>query len=341
MLPTVSLERARTIVREQIFPVLAPGIRGIIGQSPYSILSSLEEIRVRQGKPLQVYTHREEHYLNGQGQPVRDVQKAYTVTEEDVAQTIQLLTRSSLYTLEEELRRGYLTIAGGHRVGLAGRTVLSGEGVVQTMKHITQLNIRIARQIPGAADTIKQYLVDSAGYKLHNALLISPPQCGKTTLLRDLALQISDGLLHPKLKGMKVGIVDERSELAGCVNGVPQHAVGSRTDVMDACPKAEGMLMMIRSMSPHVVITDEIGRDEDREAILEAIHAGVHVIASAHGFSLTEVKNRPALRALFEAKAFTRYLVLSRRKGPITLEGVYDKNGQCLHRGEGRSEWSN
>jgi stage III sporulation protein AA len=163
-----------------------------------------------------------------------------------------------------------------------------------------------------------------------NTLLISPPQCGKTTLLRDLARQISNGTLHARMKGMKVGIVDERSELAGCVQGVPQHDVGLRTDVLDACPKAEGMIMMIRSMSPHLLITDEIGRMEDCEAILEAVHAGVHVITTAHGFGLSEVRKRPAIRELFKAGAFSRYIVLSRRLGPGTVEAVYDRQGERI-----------
>ncbi|MFC4769141.1 stage III sporulation protein AA [Effusibacillus consociatus] len=341
MLPTASRNQIETAIRQQILPVLAPAIRSIISRTPPSVQFSLEEIRIRLGKPLQVYTHQGDYYLDPQGQPFRFLPKAYCVSEEDVAQTLQLLTRSSLYALEEELRRGFLTIAGGHRVGLAGRTILSAEGFVQTMKDITNLNIRVARQVQGVADPVKEYLMNPSGYKLYNTLIISPPQCGKTTLLRDLARQISDGSLHPKMKGLKVGIVDERSELAGCVNGVPQHSVGSRTDVLDGCPKAQGMLMMIRSMSPHVLITDEIGREEDRDAIQEAVHAGVHVIASAHGYNLAEIKNRPAIQSLFEAKVFSRFLVLSRRNGPVTLEGVYDKNGQRLYQREGRSEWSN
>ncbi|WP_018132452.1 stage III sporulation protein AA [Effusibacillus pohliae] len=340
MLPTASQNRMEMVIREQILPVLAPVIRHLISRSPRPLQLALEEIRIRQGKPLQVYTHQGDYYLDPEGQPIRLDHKAYRVTQEEVSQTIQLLTRSSLYALEEELRRGYLTIAGGHRVGLAGRTVLSSEGFVQTMKDITHLNIRIAREVPGVADSIKQHLINPAGYKLYNALIISPPQCGKTTLLRDIARQVSDGLLHPNLPGQKVGIVDERSELAGCVNGIPQHAVGSRTDVLDACPKAEGMLMMIRSMSPQLLITDEIGREADRDAILEAVHAGVAVIASAHGHNMAEVKKRPAIRSLIEEQVFSRYLVLSRRLGPVTLEAVYDKHGQCLHRREGRAEWS-
>ncbi|BCJ85930.1 stage III sporulation protein AA [Effusibacillus dendaii] len=336
MIPTNLPNEMEPVIQEQILPVLAPTIRNLISKVPSRYLKLLEEIRIRQEKPLQMYTHANDFFVDSEGLPVQESSKAYRVTEEDVAQTIQLLTRSSLYALEEELRRGYLTIAGGHRVGLTGKTVLSPDGFVQTLKQFSGLNIRIARQIPGAADSIKPYIVNPLTQRLCSSLIISPPQCGKTTLLRDLARQISDGILHPKLRGLKVGIVDERSELAGSVNGVAQHAIGCRTDVLDGCPKAEGMLMMIRSMSPDVLITDEVGREEDRDAIREAVHAGVTVIASAHGVSLQEVCQRPALQALFDTRSFERYIVLSRRAGPITLETVHDNQGNCLYERKGR-----
>nr|WP_231705805.1 stage III sporulation protein AA [Effusibacillus lacus] len=335
MFPAVPHNRMEYVIEHQILPVLAPAIRKLAARSPQPVRTSLEEIRIRQEQPVQVYTHQGDYFLDPDGQPIRSLNKAYRATGEDVAQTVQLLTRSSLYAWEEELRRGYVTIAGGHRVGLAGKAVLTPLGSVQTLKHISCINIRIAREIQGAADGVKQFLTGMEG-KLHNTLIISPPQSGKTTLLRDIARQASDGLLHPGLRGMKVGVVDERSELAGCVNGIPQHSIGARTDVLDACPKAEGMLMMIRSMSPQLLITDEIGREQDRDAILEAVHSGVAVIASAHGLTLSEVRNRPAIRSLFEEKVFSRYIVLSRRNGPLTLEGVYDKDGQCLFKREGR-----
>lgn len=330
--PKSSLER---IISGQILPVLAPALRSIIANMPNQLQQSLEEIRLRLGRPLQIYTQAGDSYLDGHGRAIRNEAAAHRVNREELTQTLQLMTRSSLYALEEELRRGYITIAGGHRVGLAGRTVLSPDGTIQTMKDIVYLNIRIAREVPGVADAVKQYIVNPANYSLYNTLVISPPQCGKTTLLRDLARQISDGSFHPKMQGLKVGIVDERSELAGCVDGVPQHAVGARTDVMDACPKAEGMLMMIRSMSPQVLVTDEIGRDQDRDAILEAVHAGVQVVTSAHGCRLEDVRKRPALSALFDAKVFSRYLILSRHQGPVTLESVYDGVGQTIYRRKG------
>ncbi|MGE5577000.1 MAG: stage III sporulation protein AA, partial [Syntrophothermus sp.] len=157
-----------------------------------------------------------------------------------------------------------------------------------------------------------------------STLIISPPQCGKTTLLRDLARQISDGAPAIGLIGRKVGIVDERSEIAGCYHGVPQNDVGLRTDVLDTCPKAEGIMLLLRSMSPEVVVTDEIGGEEDVEAVEEACHAGVAVIATAHGHDLAELLRRPGTGRLIREGHFQRAVVLSRREGPGTLEVIVE-----------------
>jgi stage III sporulation protein AA len=146
-----------------------------------------------------------------------------------------------------------------------------------------------------------------------------------------LARAWSEGDPYPRESGRKVTIVDERSEIAGSVDGVPQFRVGPRTDVLDACPKAEGMLMAIRSLSPDVVVTDEIGRIQDRDAILEATHAGVSVVATAHSHHLDDLKSRPAMRELFDVRAFDRYVILSRRRGPGTIERVLDGEGRSLN----------
>lgn len=323
------------IIREQIAPVLPQRLRQAILLLPQDVLERLEEIRIRLSRPLMICYGGRDGFVSPEGRVYADPGQGCVIGEEEIHQTLNLLTKSSLYALEEELRRGYLTIAGGHRVGIAGRALLDGQGQVRGLKEIATFNIRIARDIRGAAHPLASLLIEPAASRLHNTLLISPPQCGKTTLLRDLARQISSGTLHPNLAGLKVGIVDERSEIAATWRGVPQHDLGPRTDILDACPKAEGMLMMIRSLSPHVLITDEIGRPEDSQAVMEAIHAGVGVIATAHGFGLQEVRRRRELRELFEMGAFTRYIVLSRRRGPCTVEGVHDRTGERISFGEG------
>lgn len=320
-----------SILRGEILPMLAPCIRDLVAAMAWGKAEELEEIRLREGRPLMVGGGGWDTMLDLEGRGTQNPGRAYLVTRDDVSRTLQLMSRGSLYAVEDELRGGYLTLQGGHRVGLAGRAVLEN-GAVRTLKHISGLNVRLARERPGAADAVIGRLVSKGG-RVGSALIVSPPQCGKTTLLRDIVRQLSYGLPALGLAGQKVGVVDERSEIAACWDGVPQNDVGPRTDVLDACPKAEGMMMMLRSMSPAVVATDEIGRPEDALAVQEALAAGVAVLATAHGRTPDEVAGRPALRELMAAGAFERYIILSRRRGPGTVEAILG-NGETDVTGE-------
>ena len=166
---------------------------------------------------------------------------------------------------------------------------------------------------------------------MYHTLIISPPRCGKTTLLRDLIRQISDG--NKWVKGCTVGVVDERSELAGCYRGIPQNQMGMRTDVLDGCPKADGMLMLVRSMSPQVVAVDEIGAPEDVEAIKYAMHCGCKMIATVHGETLDEIQRKPLFEQLIKEQCFDRYIVLKNEKQVGELAGIYDTQGRQIHVG--------
>ncbi len=251
--------------------------------------------------------------------------EAYLVTHDDMLKMLNLISNHSIYRLEEELKRGYITINGGHRIGISGKVLLE-QGEVKSIKDISSYNIRIAKQKIGAADKVLSFLLSDREERVHNTLIISPPQCGKTTLLRDIARQLSAGLPKHHFSSKKVGIVDERSEIAGCVFGVPQNEVGPRTDVLDACPKAEGMMMMIRSMSPEVLIVDEVGRQEDTFAIVEARNAGVSVIVTAHGSNMADISKRPSISSLIQQGIFTRYVILSRTRGVGTIEKILDED---------------
>ncbi|MGM9987094.1 MAG: stage III sporulation protein AA [Bacillaceae bacterium] len=278
------------------------------------IVEPLEEIRVRIGRSLECIGNSKAMLLS------------YTVTERDGAFLLNQLSQYSLYTLEEELKRGFVTIVGGHRIGLAGK-VVTDKGSVKMIRDITSYNIRIATERVGIANQYLPYLFQ-AGWQ--NTLIIGAPQTGKTTLIRDIARMVSEGI-DRKYPSAKVGIVDERSEITGSVKGIPTFHLGQRVDVLDACPKAEGMMMMIRSMSPEVLIVDEIGRSEDTVAIMEAIHSGVTVIATAHGHELEDIKKRPALYELFQQEAFKRIIILSRRDGPGMVTVIYNHNQQVLY----------
>ncbi|MGI6318722.1 MAG: stage III sporulation protein AA [Dethiobacteria bacterium] len=310
------------IIKKQICQFLAPRVRSIIESLPQDLLSKTEEIRLRHSRPLIIYWAGGESYLGKRG-PVASVKEAYMVSGEDLERTLELISSYSLYACEEEMRGGYLTIPGGHRVGLGGRFVVES-GSIKTLRNVSSLNFRVARQIKGAGEKVLPFLIDRHVGRIYHTLVISPPLGGKTTLLRDLARLISNGVGILGQGGQKVGIVDERSEIAGCYQGVPQLDVGIRTDVLDACPKAEGIMIMLRSLSPQVIITDEIGREEDIRALEDAVHVGVSVIASAHGSTLEEICRRPVLGLMLENNYFERLVFLSNSRGPGTLEMIVE-----------------
>lgn len=315
---------------QQAIRVCPPDIQHRLSHLPLSVMERVEEFRFRLGQPLQLCGADLDQFLHKQSGLTDKLEDAFMVTDEHLTRVLQIATQSSLYAVEDELRRGFVTMPGGHRVGIAGRAVLYESGGVRSIRNITSLNVRIAKERIGSADKIRPFAAHKSNGRPYSILLVSPPQCGKTTLLRDLARAWSDGSMAPPGGGKKVSVVDERSEIAGCVEGIPQFQLGPRTDILDACPKAEGMLMAIRSLSPDVVVTDEIGRLQDRDAIMEATHAGVTVLATAHANSVLEWRDRPYMMELFQAQAFDRYVVLSRRRGPGTIEAVMDATGKPL-----------
>ena len=303
-------------------------IRSIIGHIKAVPFQEVEEIRLRVGQPLMVRTSDKDLFLNRDGE-VTDPEKAYFVMREDLVSALERMTHSSLYAAEEDLKQGFITLPGGNRVGVTGEAIIL-RGQIQTLKHVSSLNLRIAREIQGQGLKILPLLLGADGTFCHT-LLISPPRAGKTTLLRELIRLISNGVPKIGLSGQTVGVVDERGELAGMWQGVPTYNLGYRTDVLDGCPKASGMAMMVRSMAPQVMAMDELGHTDDVTAIMDALRTGVRILSTAHASSLEEARGRPTLAHLLEQGVFERLVVLSRKHGPGTIAGVYDlKTGRIL-----------
>ncbi|RUS48058.1 stage III sporulation protein AA [Cohnella sp. AR92] len=324
----------------ELFP---SSLRTILGRLPDSAIESLEEVRVREARPLEIAYGGRFAFVTPEGAITDDDKAGYRPGREDCRAFLERVTDYSLYAVEEELKRGYVTVAGGHRVGLAGRTVLDG-GRVRHLRDVAAFNVRIARARIGCAAPVLPALLDPLARSIRHTLLVSAPQQGKTTLLRDLARAISSGEWnHPSARswrGRKVGIVDERSEIAACESGVPTFDLGPRTDVLDACPKAEGMMMLVRSMSPEVVVVDEIGRPEDADALREALHAGVRVLATAHASDLADVFERPVLSSLAREGMFGAYILLSRSGNEVRhrVFGAREAEEEGLRRRRGA--WS-
>lgn len=262
----------------------------------------LQEIRIKTEKPVIIITSSGEQIID------------YTADRDDLKYIMQRISNYSLYAYEEDIRQGFITIQGGHRVGLAGECVME-DGKVKTIKNITSLNIRICREIIGCSQKVMKYIVDDTN--IYNTMIISPPKCGKTTILRDIARVLSDKVQK------KISIIDERSEIAGSYMGIPQMNVGIRSDILDNCLKSEGMIMAIRSLSPDVLICDEVGTFKEIEALEMAFNSGVNIIVTLHGRSIEDLYNRSVLKNLLNNNILQRVIILGNSKGTGTVENVY------------------
>lgn len=300
----------------RIFPI---NIRQIL-TGMYLDFEQLQEIRLRAEKPLMIVYKNYEYFVNAKEGLCKVENIPYIVSANEVRETLEYVSNYSLYAFEEEVKQGFITIQGGHRVGISGKAVMEN-GTVKSMKHISFLHIRFAHQIYGCADPVMHYVKE--GDAFYHTLIVSPPMCGKTTLLRDIIRQTSDG-------GLNVSVVDERSEIGACYHGVPENDLGKRTDVLDCCPKAVGMMMVIRTMAPSVIAVDEIGNREDVEAVHYVMNCGCKLLATVHGNSLEDIKRRPYLSTLVQEQFFERYIFLTRREKVGQIGMILDRDGKWL-----------
>ncbi|WP_034868808.1 stage III sporulation protein AA [Clostridium lundense] len=271
-------------------------------------MNNLQEIRIRGDKPIILQYGDDEIITN------------HIANLEEIKIIIQRMSNYSIYAYDEEIKQGYITIKGGHRVGICGRCVIQNNEV-KTIKDTASMNIRICREVIGCSNKIIPYIIENN--IMENTIIISPPKCGKTTLLRDIARNISEGIKEFRFKGKKVCVIDERSEIAACYNGIPQLNIGIRTDVLDCCPKASGIMMAIRSMSPDIIVCDEIGTLSDMESIIGAMNSGVSLITTIHGYGIEDLYERAVFKEIMDNKVFKKAIILSNKNGIGTVEYIY------------------
>lgn len=272
-------------------------------------VEGVQEIRIRVHAPIMLRTADKEYFVTENGHAVEEEKVTSFLQERDLEDIVYHMCRSSLYAYEEEIKRGYLTIEGGYRIGVAGQAVLDNTGVLKTIRNISFLNIRMAHEIVGVSKKVLRKLYHDG--KIKNTLVISPPGYGKTTFLRDLVREVSNG--NPYGSGQHCCVIDERSEIAGCFRGVPQLDVGFRTDVLDGCPKAVGMMMGMRSMGPQIIAVDELGTREDVQALFSVIRSGCGLLATIHGEGITDLRTKGFLGEVIMEKVFERYVVIDKR----------------------------
>ena len=283
---------------ERILKYFPIKLENILKQESGEKYNILEEIRIRVGKRIVLKFNNYEKIVR------------YQVNRDEILNILQSVCENSIYSYQKQIAEGFVTINGGHRVGISGSCVIENEKVIN-INYINSLNFRISRQILGCSNNILKHILNLEENSVYNTLIVSPPGAGKTTLLRDIVRQVSSGIRSLKFKGIDVGIVDERSEIASLYKGVPQNDIGIKSDVIENVSKSIGIRMLVRSMAPKVIVADEIGGFEDIDVINYAMCSGCKGIFSAHGSNFDDIYLNPVLKKLINSHLFETIIFLN------------------------------
>lgn len=265
----------------------------------------IEEIRIRAGKPVILKLGMIEIILK------------YIVKNSEIIGIVQSMCSNSVYAYQNQICNGYITLPGGNRAGIGGNVVFK-DGQVSNISYIYSINIRISHQIEGASNEVIRYVLDTKNNTVFNSLIVSPPGVGKTTIIRDIAKKISDGISEINFKGIDTVIVDERGEIAALNRGVSYNDVGIRTDILDNVPKTVGIRMAVRSLAPKVIIADEIGNKDDVSIINYAVCSGVKCIFTAHGSTMEDLIKNDEIKKIIDRQLFSRIIFLDKNeKGKV------------------------
>lgn len=278
-------------------PYFPDPLREALRRMPLSEQARVQEIRLRIGRPVQLLCGGQAYLLARSGGYALTASECMIVNRMLLDTVFQCICEHSVHSYQQEIRQGFVTIAGGSRVGLAASAVLQN-GIPEQLRYLNGMNVRIACEVQGCAQTLADRVFASGACGL---LLVGAPASGKTTMLRDLCRILGERY--------RISLIDERGELAAMHHGESPFALGTQTDVFDGYPKAIGIGMAVRVMSPQILVCDELGSAEETEALLPVLHTGVHLIASAHAGSLPELSARPQMKRLLEGGAFS-YLAM-------------------------------
>lgn len=286
--------------------------KSVLNAISENIAVNVKELRFRNGEPITLNTHNEIYYIRKNGALTVSFCSDLLMTDEkDLQEIVFCLSRRSLHTYQDMIARGFIPLRGGAKAGVVGRAVMKN-GAVYSVSSFNSVNIRVSRAFYGCS----RNLIEQVGEDCASFLIIGSPLSGKTTVLRDLCRFYSG---KDRLKPLKTAIIDERDEIASRSFGEGLD-VGVHTDVLTLYPKAIGTEIAVRTLSPDLVVLDEIGSDEEAKAMLSAVNTGVNFIATAHGSSLEEVMRRPNIKRLVNAGAFKKAVVLCGKENPCRVK---------------------
>ena len=291
-----------------------PFIRTALIKIPDKIKNNIQEICIRINSSIIIFTQNKSYFVGKNGEITPEDPKSLLISQNDILETMKILCNFSIYSYQNQIKEGFITLKGGHRVGISGTAVINNNEIIN-ISDISSINFRISREVLGCSDRI----FDKFGLDIGGTLIIGPPSSGKTTILRDIARKLSTSFEADKL--IKVSIIDERREIAASYQGIPQRDIGF-SDVLSGFPKAEGIIRAIRTLSPKIIICDEIGGIEDAEAIKKSLNSGVGIIASIHAKSTDEMANSFRIKNILSSGAIKRAVLLDSTPGKI--KGMFE-----------------
>ena len=287
-------------------------------------IKTITELRLRVNKPVVIFTTIK-FYLSKNGLTTNE-KDALVLGTQEIADIVFNACKHSVYAHNEELKQGFLTLDNGFRLGLSGEIVLDN-GNIKTLKNFSSINLRFSKEVKNFSLNSLMYLCNLDN-KIYSTLVIAPPNCGKTTYIRDLCYQISSKNIEDNIL-----VVDERNEISASVNSNPTMQLGNNTDVYVGCSKQFGIINGIRTMSPNVIVLDEIATIDDINALNYAINSGVKIIATTHSYNFYTLQKKPLFKNLLSLGAFERFVVLNKEDNVCKVSAIYNENSVCIYSG--------